>query len=95
MMTCGAEGSISMLVEIERGRVMDFDLGDDPFEPVLVHMTTCKSHARAVHRYLKSRAGVPPVRIGTEYLMRHWDQVVDPIELPVFGLVDMRKAAGA
>lgn len=79
-----------MLVEIERGRVMDFDLGEDPFEPVLVHMTCCKQHSRAVHYFLKRRAGVPPVRIGTEYLMRHWGQIVDPIELPVFGMVNMR-----
>jgi len=93
-MTCGAEGAISLLVEIERGRVMDFQLGDDPYEPVLVHMTCCKAHARAVSRYLKARAGVPPVRVGTEYLMRHWGQIVDPIDLPVFGLVDVRRAVG-
>src|SRR4051794_37791632 len=89
-MTCGAEGAISLLVEIERGKVADPspNLGDDPYEPVLVHMTSCRAHARAVHKYLAKRAGVPPVRVGTEYLMRHWGQIVDPIELPVLGLVD-------
>jgi hypothetical protein len=96
MFSCGAEGVISLLVEIERGQVMDPspNLSDDPYEPVLVHMTSCKAHARAVHKYLRARAGVPPVRLGTEYLLRHWGQIVEPIELPVFGLVDMRTVAG-
>lgn len=91
-MTCGAEGAISLLAELERGQLMDSQLGDDPYAPVLVHMTACRRHAGAVHRYLKARGG-SPVRAGTEYLLRHWGQVVDPIDLPVWGLVDMRQAA--
>jgi hypothetical protein len=59
--------------------------GEDPYEPVLVHMTVCRQHVQAARRFLKKRAGVAPVTVGTEYLMRHWGQIVDPIAVPVLG----------
>lgn len=52
---------------------------------MLVHLTACRAHVAPARRHLKSLAGVAPVTVGTDYLMRHWGQIVDPIEVPVLG----------
>jgi hypothetical protein len=83
-MNCGAEGIVSLLCDVPAAAVMD---GDDG--PVLVHVTVCRQHVRAVKAWLWSKAvgDSEPVRVGTEYLMDHWGQIVEPIDLPVFGMV--------
>ena len=83
-MNCGAEGATSLLCDVPSGALMD---GDDG--PVLVHVTVCRQHVRPVKAWLWSKAegDSEPVVVGTDYLMRHWGQIVDPIDLPVFGMV--------
>jgi hypothetical protein len=56
---------------------------------VLVHVTACRPHVRAVKRWLHENApgDAEPVVVGTEYLLRHWGQIVEPIDLPVWAMV--------
>jgi hypothetical protein len=92
-MNCGAEGVLSLLCQVPVGQMMDTD--GDPWDPVLVHMTTCRPHLKAVRAWIRTRTPEEPISCSTDFLMRHWGQVVEPIDLPVFGMVDMRRAAGA
>ena len=86
-MNCGAEGATSLLCDVESWQVMDAPESEDGH--VLVHVTACRLHTRPVKAWLTAKAppGVEPAVVGTEYLMRHWGQIVEPIELPVFGMV--------
>ncbi len=85
-MNCGAEGATSLLCDVDSSTLMDFEDGG---QEVLVHVTVCRQHVREVKKWLAEHASpaAEPVVIGTEYLMRHWGQIVEPIDLPVFGVV--------
>jgi hypothetical protein len=84
-MNCGAEGSTSLVCDVPAGSVMD---GQDG--PVLVHVTVCRQHVRPVKAWLWSKAvgDSEPMVTGTEYLLRHWGQIVESTDLPVFGMVN-------
>jgi hypothetical protein len=88
MFSCGAEGSYSVLALVPAGMFMETPEGMRDSDPVMVHMTACREHLRAVRKYLQAGAPEPVWTLGTEYLMDHWGQVVEPIELPVFGLAE-------
>lgn len=92
-MNCPREGSLSLLVQIPAGQIMD-GRDDDPWEPVLVHLTVCKAHLRGARTWLKTRTTEQPISCSTDYLMREWGQIVDPIDLPVFGMSDVRAMTG-
>lgn len=85
-MTCPAEGRFSLLALVPVGMVMDPPDGAAPDDPVLVHVTSCKAHLRAVRSWLRARTPDDPITCGTEALMRDWQQIVDPIQVPVFGM---------
>lgn len=79
----------SLLVDVEQWQVgMDVEPAHRR-DLVLVHVTACRAHVRPVKGWLleKCPAGSEPVVVGTDYLMRHWGQIVEPIDLPVFGMV--------
>lgn len=85
-MNCPARGDLSLLGAVPAGRVMG--AGDElDGDPVLVHITVCRRHLPAVRRWLKTRTPIPDevLTVGTEFLMREWHQMVDPIDLPVYG----------
>lgn len=87
MFTCGADGLKSLLGLVPAGLVADLADGDDPFAPVVVHMTVCKAHLRPARAWLRSRM-LPDdevLVVSTEYLMGHWDQMVGSIGVPVWG----------
>jgi hypothetical protein len=86
MFACGAEGSFSVLALVPAGAFMDPPEGVGETDPVMVHMTSCREHLRAVRGHLQKSSPEPVWTLGTEYLMEHWGQVVEPIQLPVFGL---------
>jgi hypothetical protein len=55
----------------------------------MVHVTVCRAHVRPVRSWLRARM-LPQddvMTIGTEVLMLHWGQIVDPIEVPVLAPV--------
>jgi hypothetical protein len=87
MFACPIEGSVSLLVQVPAGQVMDLQDGQDPWDPVLVHMTACPRHVQQTRAWLRARTPEEPISCGTEWLLRHWDQVVDPIDLPVWAPV--------
>jgi len=71
------------------GLVMDPPDGVRDDEPVLIHVTVCPAHVSAVRKWLRAKTPIGEdslITIGTEYLLREWGQIVDPIELPVYGL---------
>lgn len=70
-MGCGAEGSLSLLALVP-GSAVKAAVDDGP---VVVHMTSCKSHVRDVRRWLQLRAVEPVDTYGTEFVMRHWHQL--------------------
>lgn len=89
---CGASGVKSVLVMMPMGVLMEPPPGQDEWTPVLIHWTACRTHIGAAKRFLRARTPEEPITCSTEFLMSHWSQVVDPIDLPVFGLANM--AAG-
>lgn len=93
MFTCPAEGTVSVVAAVPAGLVMDPPAGTGETEPVLVHMTCCPKHAREVRRYLLARTPIKDEvwSMGTDFLMRHWGQVIDPIELPVYALQQLQQ----
>lgn len=86
MFACGAEGVYSVLALVPAGMFMDPPVGTSEDAPVLVHMTACREHLKAVRAHLQKGSPEPVWTLGTEYLLDHWQQVVEPIELPVYGL---------
>ena len=86
MFSCGAEGIYSVLALVPAGLYMDpGELAEDA--PVMVHMTACRQHLRAVRKHLQKGSPEPVWSLSTEELLRNWGQIMDPLELPVFGLV--------
>ncbi len=75
---------MSLLALVPDGSLSD-EMTDCPGSPVLVHVSVCKQHTRAVRRWL--RAAMRPdddvMTLGTEVLMREWKQIVDPVQVPV------------
>jgi hypothetical protein len=72
-LTCAAEGSLSLLALVPASAVATAS-GDDP---VVVHMTACKTHVREVRRWLQLRAVEEVDTYGTEFVMREWKQLED------------------
>jgi len=81
-MTCGADGVRSLLALAHSA---DLATGA-PDEPVLAHVTVCQRHLAAVREWLRGRSEDGQVQtVATEKLLRHWGQIVDPVQLPVWG----------
>jgi hypothetical protein len=87
MFACGAEGVYSVVALVPVGLYMDPGEGMAEDAPVMVHMTACREHLRAVRKHLQEGSPEPVWTMKTEYLLEHWGQIMDPIELPVFGLM--------
>ena len=85
MFSCGAEGSYSVVALVPAGAFMEpGELAEN--EPVMVHMAMCRKHLRAVQKHLQEASPEPVWTMSTEMLMVNWGQIMDPIQLPVFGL---------
>lgn len=83
-MGCAAEGSLSLLALVPAAMVTPAT-GD---EPVVVHMTVCKTHVRPVRRWLKARAVEEVDTFGTEFVMREWGQIEETMgDTPVLRMV--------
>lgn len=90
-MTCGAEGSRSLLALAHADVVMS---GSGP-EPVMCHLTSCEKHVQGVRQWLRSRSEDGQVQtVRTERLMERWGQIVTPLELGVWTSVSTAGAAG-
>lgn len=78
--TCPEEGALSLLALTPAGNVMD--PGPDICEeaPVLVHVTVCQRHARAVRKFLRKRTSEPIDTYPTQHLLEHWGQVRECLE---------------
>lgn len=85
MFSCGAEGTYSVVALVPAGGVMDPPEGVPEGAPVMVHATACREHLPGLRRYLQSLSPEPVWTLGTEYLMDHWEQVMTPLDLPVYG----------
>lgn len=83
-MNCGREGSIAILAAVPAGMVMDPGADVDPQDPVLVVVTACRQHLKAVRAWIRMRTPEEPITLSTDALMHNWGQIVDPIELPVY-----------
>lgn len=88
MFACGSEGTYSVVALVPAGMFMETPDGLGETDPVMVHMTTCREHLPAVRKHLQAGSPEEVWTLGTEYLMAHWSQVVEPIALPVFGLTE-------
>lgn len=73
MYSCGAEGSVSLLAGVAGSQVAD-GLSD---EPILLHVTACPRHLRAVRAWLVELTPFPEdiTAWSTAALMEHWDMV--------------------
>jgi hypothetical protein len=79
-MTCGAEGSRSLLALCHADVLMD---GGD--EPVLAHLTACDRHVQAVRKWVRARSEDGVVQnVKTERLMQRWGQIITPLQVPVW-----------
>lgn len=88
---------MSLLAVVYRPAVMETYPGET--EEVLAHLTACKSHTRAVRRWLSedSRLALRDAvyTTGTEQLMRDWDQIVEPLGREVWApTTGSRRATG-
>ncbi len=80
-MTCPAEGSRSLLALCHAA-----DLADGPDEPVMAHLTCCPKHLASVRGWLRTKAEDGQViTVGTTKLLARWGQIIDPLEMPVWG----------
>jgi hypothetical protein len=87
MFACGAEGIYSVVALVPAGAFMDPPEGMAGDEPVMVHMTACKTHLRGVRRHLQEGSPEPVWTLSTEQLLRDWGLIMEPLDLPVFGLM--------
>lgn len=87
--TCAAEGDLSHLALVPAGLVADVKaagLCED--EPILVHVTVCKKHARAVRKWLQKRTPEAIDTWPTATVLEHWGQInADMQDTPVLRMV--------
>lgn len=85
--TCAAEGALSLLALVPAGSVRA-DVRPEHDEPVLVHVTCCKTHVRGVRRWLQGKTFEPVDTFGTEVVMREWGQIEESMQgAPVLRMV--------
>lgn len=80
-MTCGAEGSISVLSLVPAAMVRKAE----GTEPVMLHLTVCRRHLPGVRSWLRDRRAAVGVddhpddvmTYSTELVMQSWGQIQD------------------
>jgi len=82
--TCGAEGVISVLALVPAGTFAEPAPGVSETDPVLVHLTVCKAHTRPVRHLLALKSPEPTWSLSTEILLAEWNQIVEPVQVPVW-----------
>jgi hypothetical protein len=93
-LNCGADGAVSILGLVPAGQVMEPPAGRGETDPVMVHVTVCRPHLKSVRAWLRTRM-LPedePWTMGTEFLLREWGQVIEPLAMPVYGMASVRAA---
>ena len=82
-MTCGAEGTRSLLALCHSE---DLETSGCPDEPVMAHVTVCPKHLAGVRVWLRNKSEDGEViTVGTAKLLARWDQVHEHHGLPVWG----------